>query len=209
MHQLLSSIAFLGLLALPLAAQDEALLGTWESRDDGEGTIRLTFQADGTCEINQVMQGDAFLAEAETAGVEIPDFTTITAHGTGTYQVEGDSISVNLVKINRFVDGEDLVEFFTQIARDLARLLAEELEVAEEDYPAFEQTFVEEFLGGLGEEEFPDSAVSGTYAIEGDTLFLTATDEEGGVETLELHRIDVASAVAPTSWGRLKAAWRP
>ena len=30
MHQLLSSIAFLCLLALPLVAQEEALHGTWE-----------------------------------------------------------------------------------------------------------------------------------------------------------------------------------
>ena len=48
MHQLLSSIAFLCLLALPLAAQEEALHGTWEGTftDDeiGGGTMRLTFQ---------------------------------------------------------------------------------------------------------------------------------------------------------------------
>ena len=55
MHQLLSSIAFLCLLALPLAAQEEALHGTWEGTftDDeiGEGTMRLTFQADGTFDL--------------------------------------------------------------------------------------------------------------------------------------------------------------
>ena len=54
--------------------------------------------------------------------------------------------------------------------------------------------------------------LSGTYAIEDDTLFITTTttDEDGveTVETVEFHRIDVASAVAQTTWGSLKAAWR-
>ena len=54
--------------------------------------------------------------------------------------------------------------------------------------------------------------LSGTYAIEDDTLFITTTTEEDGLETVEsveFHRIDVASAVAQTTWGSLKAAWRP
>ena len=54
-----------------------------------------------------------------------------------------------------------------------------------------------------------DEEMSGTYVIEGDALFLIATTEEGGVETLELHRIDGTSAVGQTTWGGLKAAWRP
>ena len=52
MHQLLSSIAFLCLLALPLAAQEEDLYGTWEGtyidEESSEITMRLTFEADGT-----------------------------------------------------------------------------------------------------------------------------------------------------------------
>ncbi len=50
--------------------------------------------------------------------------------------------------------------------------------------------------------------INSTYAIEGDTLFIN-TKEEGGVETLELHRIGDATAVVQTTWGDLKAARRP
>ena len=86
--------------------------------------------------------------------------------------------------------------------------------VSDEDYPAFEQAFVDEFLAELDEDEFladlgfgGAEEINSTYAIEGDTLSITTTDEDG-VETVEFHRIDVASAVAQTSWGALKAAWR-
>ena len=70
-----------------------------------------------------------------------------------------------------------------------------------------------EMLAELDEEPLGlGLTLSGTYAIEGATLFITTTTEEDGVETIEtveFHRVDVASAVAQTTWGGLKAAWRP
>ena len=215
MHQLLSSILFLCLLVLPLAAQEEALHGTWEGTIvDGEVelTTRLTFYGDGT--YDQVIEGSALLAavgfldSAAAAGAEIPTFETFSAHLTGTYRVEGDSLWFDVVESNLLVDGKDAVEVLTQVARALARFAADIADVSAEDYPAFEQTAVAEILAGFNEEEFAEG-MSGTYAIEGDTLFLIATTEEGGVETLELHRIDGTSAVGQTTWGGLKAAWRP
>ena len=209
MHQLLSSILFLCLLVLPLAAQEEALHGTWEGTIvDGEVefTMRLTFYGDGT--YDQVIEGSALLAgfldEAAAAGAEIPTFETFSAHVTGTYRVEGDSLWIDVVESNLLIDGKDAVEVLTQFARAWARFVADIADVSAEDYPAFEQTAVAEILAGF-KEEFAEGT-SGTYAIEGDTLFLT---EEGGVETLELHRIDGTSAVGQTTWGGLKAAWRP
>lgn len=83
-----------------------------------------------------------------------------------------------------------------------------ETELNEEDF----QALYKEMLAEM-ELEFVGELLSGTYAIEGDTLFITATtvDEDGleTVETMEFHRIDAASAVVQTTWGGLKAAWRP
>ena len=146
-----------------------------------------------------------FLDEAAAAGAEIPTFETFSAHVTGTYRVEGDSLWIDVVESNLLVDGKDFVEVLTQFARAWARFAADIADVSAEDYPAFEQTTVALILAGFNEEEFAEG-MSGTYAIEGDTLFLT---EEGGVETLELHRIDGTSAVGQTTWDGLKAAWRP
>ena len=239
MRPLLSSVAFLCLLALPLTAQEEALHGTWEGTftDDeiGVGTMRLTFQADGTFDF------DLFIEELTYPGdeAEVPDelldeLTEITemfsalegisAHG-GTYQVSGDSLWVHNDNVVEYIVGGESVavaEFWTPIIRISARVLAAFVaafeEVSEEDYPAFEQAVIDEvlaeFLAGLDEEPLGlGLTLSGIYAIEDGTLFITTTttDVHGveTVETVEFHRIDVASAVAPTSWGALKAAWRP
>ena len=214
MHQLLSSIAFLCLLALPLAAQEEALHSTWEGTiadpELGEVTVHLTFKEDGT--FNQIYQGPALLegfADDEATGAEALIIDSF--HQTGTYQVAGDSLWVDIDNAYYVIGGErvKVVEVVIQLIREMARLALALGEISEEDYPEAEQTVIDEFLAGFDEEElFAEFAMSGTYAIEGDTLFLTTT-EEGGVETLELHRIDVASAVVQTTWGGLKSAWRP
>ena len=220
MRPLLSSIAFLCLLALPLAAQEEALHGTWEGTfAEGEGsriTTRLTFEADGTFALSQDIEG-------EEGDVESP-VGTLSVQFAGTYRVAGDSLWVDIVELYYIVDnkkmtpvefGEFMRELYIGFARGFARLAADLEGVSDEDYPAFEQAFVDAFLADLDEDEFladlgfgGSEEISSTYAIEGDTLFITTT-EEGEVETLELHRIDVASAVVPTTWGGLKAAWRP
>lgn len=210
MRQLLSSFAFCCLLALPLAAQEEALHGTWEATF-GETTLRLTFQADGAFEINQVFRGfgEAILADAEAAGAEVPAIETLSVHGTGTYGVVGDSLWADIAELEVLVDGEDFVEILTQIARDLARFAADLGEISEEDYPEFEQAAIDEYVAGFEDEFFAEfrAGRNGTYVVEGDILFITNTAEEDGV--LELHRIDDATAVTPTAWGAVKAAWRP
>ena len=220
MHQLLSSIAFLCLIALPLAAQEEALHGTWEGtyidEESSEITMRLTFEADGTFALDQNIEGGE-------DDVESP-IETLSVQFSGTYRVAGDSLWVDIVELYYIIDdekmtpvefGEFIKEFFIGFARGFARLAADLEGISDEDYPAFEQAFVDEFLAEFDEDEFladlgfgGSEEINSTYAIEGDTLSITTT-EEGEVETLEFHRIDVASAVAPTSWGALKAAWSP
>ena len=211
MHQLLSSIAFLCLFALPLAAQEEALHGTWEGTfaDSlfGELTIRLSFEEGGAFETSLAFAGDLLFADAPEMREVFPSIEEISVHGTGTYEVAGDSLWTEINETNWFVNDTDFLEFFTPVLRDLARALADASGVSEEDYPAFEQEFVDNFLS-FDEAEVPQNT-HGTYAIEGDTLFITTTYEDGSKETLEFHRVDVASAVVGITWGGLKAAWRP
>ena len=234
MRPLLSSVAFLCLLALPLAAQEEALYGTWESPiafdELGEGTMRLTFEADGTFDLDLVVDvpggmlgmdeipDDEFLDEEAQKIVEmISALEGISAHGT--YQVTGDSLWVysDDGMVEYIVDGESVepVEFWTPVFRFSARIFAVLAaafgeEISEEDYEAFEQAIVDEMLAELDAEPL-GFTLSGTYSIDGDTLFITAAEEDGveTVETLEFQRIDDATAVVQTTWGSLKAAWRP
>ena len=213
MHQLLSSVLLLCLLVPPLAAQQEALRGTWEGtivdEQIGEIAIRLTFEEDGAFEINQVIQvKDDFLADVQVP--EPPTIETIVAHGTGTYGVLFDGIVVSITALDISVDGKDFVEFFTQVARDFARYVADSHEIPAENYPAFEQEFIDAFFAELDKVQFlailNEWGVS-AYAFEGDTLILTTT-RETGVTIWEFHRMDESSAIAETTWGSLKATWR-
>ena len=136
---------------------------------------------------------------------------TIVAHGTGTYGVIGENLMVSIDSLDLSVDGEGFSEFFTQVARDFARYVADSHEMPAENYPAFEQEFIDAFFAEL-DTVAPLAILNEwgiiTYSIEDDTLFLTTT-KETGVVVWELHPIDAASAVAETTWGGLKAAWRP
>ena len=213
MHQFLSSVLLLCLLVPPLAAQKEALYGTWGGtmvdEQIGEITIRLTFEEDGTFEINQVIQvKDDFLADVQVP--EPPTMETIVAHGTGTYGILGDNLVVDIAALDLSVDGKGFVEFFTQVARDFARYVADSHEIPAENYPDFEEEFIDAFFAELDKVQFlavlNEWGIS-TYAIEEGTLFLTTT-RETGVTIWELHPIDDFSAIAATTWGSLKAAWR-
>ena len=212
MRRILSSLVFLCLLVLPLSAQEEALHGTWEgSFVDEEGnaiTMRLSFEEDGAFELNQVVElGEDF--QSVVGATEIP-VEEITAQGTGTYEVDGDKLSVDITEVEMLVGDRDFFEVLAEVARALARFAADFAGVSEEDYPAFEQNFVDEFLAGMDEDEFlAGFEEEVTYAIEGDTLFITAPTEDGGEETMQYQRVDASTAVVGTTWGGLKANWRP
>lgn len=214
MRQFPWSILCVCLLIAPLAAQPEALLGTWEGtivdEQIGEITMRLTFAADGAFEIDQIIQvKDDFLADVQVP--QPPTMETIVARGTGTYGILGDNLVLDIATLDLSVDGEDFDEFFAQVARDFARYVADSHEIPPENYPAFEREFIDAFFAELAAVEFlailNQWGIS-TYALEGDTLFLT-TAKETGVVVWELHSIDDASAVAQTTWGRLKAGRHP
>ena len=215
MRQFLSSVLLLCLLVAPLAAQqEETLYGTWEGtvvdEQIGEIAIRLTFEEDGAFEINQVIQvKDDFLADVQVP--EPPTIETISAHGTGTYGILGNNLVISIAALDISVDGKGFVEFFTQVARDFARYVADSHEIPAENYPAFEEEFIDAFFAELDKVQFlailNEWGVS-AYALEGDTLILTTT-RETGVTIWELHRMDDSSAVVETTWGSLKATWRP
>ena len=220
MRRILSFFLFLPLFALPLCAQDDALVGTWETSftdpELGDGTIRLSFGADGRFQLDQVISApDDYLAEAGDADfpidADVPIVEEVTLQATGTYRVDGDSLFAELTEVSLYADGRDFFEVMTEVIRAFARFAADLAEVSDEDYPAFEQAAIEEFFAGFNlEEEFLGEFTGhlGTYSIDGDTLSIT-TFEDGEADTIELRRIDPSTAVARSTWGSLKADMRP
>ena len=219
MRWISSFFLFLPLFALPLYAQDDALVGTWEASftepELGDGTIRLSFGADGRFQLDQVISApDDYLAEAIDADFPIVEEFTIveevTLQATGTYRVDGDSLFAELTEVSMYADGRDFFEVMTEVIRAFARIAADLGDVSDEDYPAFEQAAIEEFFAEFNpEEEFLGDFTGnlGTYSIDGDTLSIT-TFVDGEADTIELRRID-PTAVARSTWGSLKAAMRP
>ena len=56
----------------------------------------------------------------------------------------------------------------------------------------------QDFLAGFSDEV--------TWSVDGDTLSITTTTEDGGEETIPYHRVaDAGTAVTGTTWGALKA----
>ena len=209
MRWLLASLLPLFLVLPPLSAEEE-LHGTWEGAfvDDrvGEVTTSLIFDEDGGFEIDQVIEvKDEFLAGVDLA--EAPAIGQITASGSGTYGVEGDRLSVEIADLDLRVDGEDLAGFFTRLARGLARQAADSHGVPDDNYPDFEQAYVDEFFVVLEEVEFlavfGEEGGTRTWSIDNHLLTLTA-EADGGA--WEFDRLDGAmTAVALTTWGGLKA----
>ena len=240
MREVSLSSLFLCLLVLPLAAQEEALLGTWETTivDDetGEGQVaRLALHADGTSEMvlemsGSLVEGISMAEEDATEEAEVPDFLrddlpeirdaleVVSAAEQyrltirGTYRVAGDSIWVHGDVVEHTVDGKsfDMTPIYRAMALFIVALEAAfaETELTEEDFQALYEEMLAEMLAA--EDELVGELLIGTYAIEGDTMLITTTDEDGvGTSVQEFHRIDAASAVVQSTWGDLKAAWRP
>ena len=224
MYRILSSVPFLGLLVLPLSAQEEALHGTWEGllvdEEGNNATMRLTFQPGGAFELDQeITFGEAFQSVVATS--EIP-VEKVTMEVSGRYQVDGDKLQVDMTEVEMLVDGRDFwteVEMLVdgrdfwdvlaEVARGLAAVAAGLAGVSEEDYPAFEENFVNEFLAEVSEEEFlAGFSDEVTWSVEGDTLTITVPTEDGGEEVSVYRRVDSMTAVAETTWGGLKAHWR-
>ena len=107
---------------------------------DEEGnaiTMRLSFEEDGAFELNQVLElGEDFQSVVEATEIPVEE---VTIQGIGTYEVDGDKLSVDITEVEIRVGDRDFFEVLAEVARALARFAADFAGVSEEDYPAFEQ----------------------------------------------------------------------
>lgn len=218
-------------MALPAFAQREKLIGTWEHTGPFEeggppATSRVQFKDNGEFALNftSSLAAEEFLGGSEGEGGEpadegadlsaqifaelFPDTLSISMTATGTWEADEQTLRLDATASQVRLNDLDPREFFIQLAKEMARSMAEAFEIAEADYPAFEQQMVENVLSGAGAgfDEFPtdDMDLVGSYTF-GDDGVLLITDEEG--ETTDWHPRTV-SAVEALSWGQLKAASR-
>ena len=208
MRRILFTLPILTLLVLPLHAE-EALHGSWEGgfvdEEGNDVTVRLTFDPDGGFTMAQeVTLGQEF--QSVIAATEIP-VEAITVDGTGTYQVEGDKLRVEIPELVMLIGDRPFLEVLTEVAKALAAFAAGFAGISAADYPAFEANFVNDFLGEVEQQDFlAGFSDEVTWSVDGDTLSITSATEDGGEETTQYQRVaDAGTPVTGTTWGALKA----
>jgi hypothetical protein len=201
-------VAISVIVSVPSLAQDNALVGTWErievgtwERIEDEDGVRtdpgetyLTFRTDGRFEV--VLQtGVVDLYESlfgfflEIGGLGTPlDIDalgegTIEQTFTGTWQVNGDVLTITFEEVSLRINGVDFDEFFEMV------------EGFETLFDISTADFVSQFRAIL--EEALDKPTSSLVSIDGDTLALIPVDEEDPLtdsfkENADLSGIEVS-----------------
>ena len=188
---------------IPAVALADHPQGTWIGVQDGY-QIRLTLSDDGTFELSADAQftGEIlreFAEYAQLAGTRPIESLLITVRGR--YAVDGESVSFQAAEWEASTNIGPLEEAMRELAMGLARALAAVAGISEEDYPAFEEELVADFLDQadtmamVSIEEWLGSG--GTYNGDGDVL---------GLGDVAFSR--VTTAVQRASWGQIKKGWK-
>lgn len=204
---------------LPTGTLASPLVGTWQADATAlltpgctdfcpeQVTMTATFSEDSryTLDILFDYEGDlwASLTEDGTdlSSLGLPAMETYEIRVAGTYEDNGSTFAVTVSEHRGLVNRGDAVEFYTKAGRILARALADEAGIPEEDYDAFEARFLEDFLSGIPEATNLDLmavlAQPTPYQIAGDTMTILG---------LVFQRTeDEATSVTRAAWGDVKA----
>ena len=221
-------------MASAVCAQDE-LVGTWElilgPEEEVEGGEHLTLEADHTFRIvfedeigpeflngEFVEEGEGDVGSFDIEDEELPDIPlfqeafSLTVVIRGTWEAEDGELTLRFEEIEIALNNMSVEEFLVAAARDLAIVLAEEQEIAAEEFEEFETAVVTLFLLELDSEDLEAVFKEGlgdveenedisAYEIDGNSMVFFEDDEVAA----EFRRV-TESVVAESSWGHVKKA---
>lgn len=199
-------VIFWSLCALvPAFGQAADLVGVWLQQEEGV-TLRFDLAENGTFTVGVSGQipTSAFL-DADNPLValdlELPQNLVFGGQGNGTWSADSDNLIGETQVLDLTVNDQEANAFFAELAQSIASQIAEALNIPQDDRAQFEQTIIEQvdfsaFFNAASFENF-----SGSYTLDGDRLVVVDTDGQ----TTEWIRQVTQSAVAPISWGYLKA----
>ena len=182
------------LLWIPAVVFADHPEGTWEGVQDGY-QLRLVLNAEGTFELSadahfpeEIRQG--FAEWAEIAGTQ--PIESISIISRGSYAVDGSNVSFQVSDAEVLANVGPFDEAMLELAQGLARALAEQAGVSEEE-------FVAAFLTDFSAEGDPQADVEEWLSSGG------AYDEEGDVLVVgDVAFTRAATAVQRASWGQIK-----
>ena len=242
------------MLALPVSAQDTALVGTWEAAipeediEDFNIDLSMTFRNDATFDLRyefptELLLGeDAFVVEDILGEIEDPpeilvedlellerlfNLKQITA--SGTYETKNDSLLVYPETVEYTLSDGDLLAasdywnpIFTFTTLVFAITLAEVFDPDLSSEEIDDEIFLEAYIEARTDPEIEESIaavvdegleanplwpllnLTGTYAIDGESLSITSEIDDDPLE-MEFNRVgDASTAVTQTTWGRVK-----
>ena len=172
--------------------------GTWEGVQDGY-RIRLVLDSAGAFELSadahfpeETRQG--FAEWAEIAGTQ--PIESISIIGRGSYAMDGSNVSFQVSEAEVITNAGPFDEAMLELAQGLARVLAEQAGVSEEE-------FVAAFLTDFSAEGNPQADIEDWLASGG---VYDADSEVLSVGDVTFTR--AATSVQSTSWGQIKEGGR-
>ena len=247
MRALLSLILVVSLLDAAEAGEDPALHGAWETtfvewdpETDIELEVRVEFafhEGGGLdwnttldlAELLWVVFVGGFLEEAPD-GDPFEDTSRLPPlvmdiEATGTYDIVEGALHADVTAVDLFLLGRPAAEGIREYSLSLIPWVAEQLEISEADYPAFEAQVLaqmeanpvsEEDLGGFTEDLMGPQVLADSYVVDGSTLTMQfkADDEDVRLgfyrekDPLLLARAPEPTAVVSSTWGALKETVR-
>ena len=195
---------------------DEFLGGTdvvmnLEIKPDGEfaAEVRMTL-------VEQFNFLEFVLAQLDTTDLEIPAMDllieTFSFRAVGTYSIAGeeDEILFTVTEEQQLINDQPAIEFIAEVAAEMAPLVADVLEIPEDQRETFIADFPDVLLGDFVTTEEGDDFFAGfgeegiLFSLDGDrlTLGIITTDD---AETLEFQRVPDFTAVEISTWGAIKS----
>lgn len=202
-------------LATTASGQQE-LMGTWQLLE-AEPT-RFIFQFDDDGDFQAVVPAIMFFENDEDEAGEddfslAPFFERAEYLLSGDWEIDEDGLWISTWEAEFLGGDATLEEVLIEVAEALATEIAEEDEIADEDYEEFEEGIIDLLLAEYSPEallfeahEYFDEEVFGSaFSFEVENDILTLTDEFG--DASDLRRV-AETAVPDLTWGQIKADMR-
>ena len=113
----------------------------------------------------------------------------------GTYSTEGNSLRMDIDEGALYLGDTEAVEFFINFFAEV---------LGSDELP---DDLVEEITSHFGGTPERGWTIAAEFSSDSGNLVFYFPDPDGSVDTFELTRVPGPTAVAPISWGDLKARW--
>ena len=165
----------------------------------GEPVIVIDYPGDDLD--NGLAELDEDLAFADSAIRDVVNYS-----GTGTWHTAGDSLWLEVDEVTISISSQGDTINLSELAAEFLDMLREMVALEGEEIPAEELADLEKFFAVYPSTLKEQLSFAGTYQLAGQSLSLSSS--WGSMERIRVYaRPAGATAVAPISWGALKAGW--